>query len=295
MTTTDRTPTRVLTTALAALVATGLAILALGALTRSLWDRVAAPGPSSLDEVVAALAAATALALAVWLGLGLVIGVLGHLPGRVGALARAASGRWTPVVTQRLAAVLVGAVVGAVAAPASAVGDSVVPAPGFSASAAASSTPSATATTAMPLPPAGPGFTSTAPTSAPTSAATTGPTSEPTSEPTPAATSPVAPTSDIAPPGWTPTRPLVRPQPSPELVTGRVADGAEEGSVVVRRGDSLWAIAARHLDAGASDAEIARAWPRWYAANRDVIGDDPHLLHPGMVLQVPGSRTAVTR
>jgi LysM repeat protein len=292
MTTTDRTPTRVLTTALAALVATGVAILALGALTRSLWDRVVAPGPSSLDEVVAALAAAAALALAVWLGLGLVVGVLGHLPGRVGALARAASGRWTPVVTQRLAAVLVGAVVGAMAAPTSAVGESVVPAPGFSASAAASSTPSATATAATPLPPTtGPGFTSTAPTSSPTSAATT----EPTSEPTRPATSPVAPTSDVAPPGWTPTRPLVRPQPSPELVTGRVAPGAEEGTVVVRRGDSLWAIAARHLDAGASDAEIARAWPRWYAANREVIGDDPDLLHPGMVLQVPGSRTAVTR
>ena len=55
------------------------------------------------------------------------------------------------------------------------------------------------------------------------------------------------------------------------------------------------AIAARHLGVDANDAEVARAWPRWYAANRDVIGPDPDLLHPGMVLAIPGSRTAVTR
>jgi nucleoid-associated protein YgaU len=62
------------------------------------------------------------------------------------------------------------------------------------------------------------------------------------------------------------------------------SDAAE---VVVRRGDSLWSIAARHLGPGASDAEIAEAWPAWYTTNRDVVGDDPDLILPGQVLQAP--------
>ena len=55
----------------------------------------------------------------------------------------------------------------------------------------------------------------------------------------------------------------------------------------MRRGDSLWSIAARHLGPDASDAEIARAWPAWFEANRDVVGDDPDLLRPGQVLRAP--------
>jgi nucleoid-associated protein YgaU len=57
--------------------------------------------------------------------------------------------------------------------------------------------------------------------------------------------------------------------------------------VVVRPGDCLWDIAAAHLGPGATAAEIARAWPRWYAANRAVIGPDPNLIHPGQRLVPP--------
>ena len=46
------------------------------------------------------------------------------------------------------------------------------------------------------------------------------------------------------------------------------------------RGDTLWAIAARSLPAGATNAQIARACSQWHAANRDVIGDDPNLIFP---------------
>jgi hypothetical protein len=49
----------------------------------------------------------------------------------------------------------------------------------------------------------------------------------------------------------------------------------------------LWNIAARHLGPHASAAEIARAWPRWYAANRAVIGIDPGVILPGQVLYAP--------
>jgi nucleoid-associated protein YgaU len=58
---------------------------------------------------------------------------------------------------------------------------------------------------------------------------------------------------------------------------------------VVRRGDSLWSIAARHLGPGASDAEIAAQWPRWWHANRAVIGTDPDLILPGTRLIPPSS------
>jgi nucleoid-associated protein YgaU len=69
------------------------------------------------------------------------------------------------------------------------------------------------------------------------------------------------------------------------LVTGAGAPPSAE--VVVHRGDSLWSIARRHLGAGATDTEVAAAWPHWYAANRDVIGPDPDLLLPGQVLHAP--------
>jgi len=70
--------------------------------------------------------------------------------------------------------------------------------------------------------------------------------------------------------------------------TRATAAGPDETvRVTVRHGDTLWAIAAAHLGPHASDAEIARDWPRWYEANRHVIGADPDLLLPGTVLVAP--------
>jgi hypothetical protein len=63
-------------------------------------------------------------------------------------------------------------------------------------------------------------------------------------------------------------------------------------TVVVAPGDTLWDIAARHLPVGASAADIATAWPAWYAANAATIGPDPGLILPGQVLVTP---PAVTR
>jgi nucleoid-associated protein YgaU len=60
----------------------------------------------------------------------------------------------------------------------------------------------------------------------------------------------------------------------------------------VRRGDSLWLIAERGLGHGASNSAIAAEWPRWYAANRAVIGDDPDLVLPGQQLRPPDSSSA---
>ncbi|HEX6577497.1 MAG TPA: LysM domain-containing protein [Jiangellaceae bacterium] len=65
------------------------------------------------------------------------------------------------------------------------------------------------------------------------------------------------------------------------------AGGSTPDAVVVVSGDCLWTIAARAIGPDATDAEIAVAWPRWYARNRVNIGTDPDLLIPGMVLRPP--------
>jgi nucleoid-associated protein YgaU len=75
--------------------------------------------------------------------------------------------------------------------------------------------------------------------------------------------------------------------PMPERpVAGRV----QPRTVVVRPGDTLWDIAARHLGGASTTAEVAATWPQWYAANRSVIGNDPGLITPGTVLHAPHVR-----
>lgn len=66
-----------------------------------------------------------------------------------------------------------------------------------------------------------------------------------------------------------------------------VMSAANPQSVVVRPGDTLWAIAARSLPPGATNSEIASACARWYATNRAVIGADPDLIHPQQRLTPP--------
>ncbi len=48
----------------------------------------------------------------------------------------------------------------------------------------------------------------------------------------------------------------------------------------VRAGDSLWAIAVQAYGNGAQ-------WPRIYDANKQLIGNNPNLIHPGQVLHIP--------
>ena len=53
----------------------------------------------------------------------------------------------------------------------------------------------------------------------------------------------------------------------------------------VERGESLWSITSDELDG--TDAEVARAWPELYTLNRNAVGDDPSLIHPGAELVLP--------
>jgi nucleoid-associated protein YgaU len=83
-----------------------------------------------------------------------------------------------------------------------------------------------------------------------------------------------------------------RPDPSPATEHPKAehpkAPHADvEHPVRVQPGDSLWLIAARRLGPTADPAQVAASWPRWYAANRHVIGADPDLIRPGQLLSPP--------
>ena len=91
--------------------------------------------------------------------------------------------------------------------------------------------------------------------------------------------------------------PTARSSPAPAATPASptsvdVAPAATSG-YTVRPGDSLWAIACRQLAADGvdtSDESVDRQWRAIYAANVDVIGDDPDLIYPGTVLSIPEER-----
>jgi hypothetical protein len=225
------------------------------------------PAPLAPEQALTLVAAVAGTAAALWLALGLLAALLGHLPGRFGALAGATADRFAPACTRRVAAVLVGASLGGALAPGTAAGDT-AGAPVAPATHTASVAPAAAwSATGLDRPAAvaAPGWR-------PSGWSVTGDRG--------------VGLAGTPSPGWVPERPRVRPQPAVELlsVTPTSDDG---GRVVVHRGDTLWGIARAHLGPDASDEEVAAAWPRWHAANHDVIGDDPDVLQPGQVLRTP--------
>ena len=70
---------------------------------------------------------------------------------------------------------------------------------------------------------------------------------------------------------------------------------ATDRTVTVAPGDTLWEIAARSLGPQASAPAVDAEWRLWYAANREVIGADPHLLLPGTRLEAPATGTGADR
>jgi hypothetical protein len=87
---------------------------------------------------------------------------------------------------------------------------------------------------------------------------------------------------------WNPT---AAPAPAAPALPAVAPSAAARSSaaVVVRPGDSLWAIAGDHLPGRPSGAQIAAAWPAWWAANRDAVGSNPDLIEPGLRLTPPAS------
>ncbi|WP_084631175.1 LysM peptidoglycan-binding domain-containing protein [Demequina aestuarii] len=76
--------------------------------------------------------------------------------------------------------------------------------------------------------------------------------------------------------------------------TAAPADRSRDRLHVVAPGDSLWSITADAIDGGLHDGSISRdagaiaaAWPQLYEANRETVGTDPSLIHPGQELTIP--------
>ena len=90
--------------------------------------------------------------------------------------------------------------------------------------------------------------------------------------------------ADQSPP--LPLRPVTAPTEAAHVEPPR-ARSFPPATVRVRPGDALWTIAADLAGPGADDAEIDRTWRVIYADNRERIGDEPDLLHPGTTLTVP--------
>lgn len=243
-------------------------------------------GPALVDwltrtpvgQSIATLAGLAAELCLLWLCLGAALVCLGRLPGLVGRLSDAIAARVTPLVVRRAVEAALGAVVATgstavtaapavAAAPVAAVAPAVAAAPMAAVAPAVAAAPTGTAATSR--------YVSTA-----------GATDPPAVDMIWArggTTPPVPPLPFLDRPASPSATPSPR-FPHPVLVP---SSPVPDHAVVVRRGDSLWAIAGRHLGPTATDAQIAAAWPRWYATNRAVIGPDPDLLLPGQRLMPP--------
>lgn len=283
-------PRHRLRAALCCTVGAAMATALLGRLASVTWPpSIAVARP---EDVVAGVLAWAGAALAGWLTVGTLLAAVSLLPGAVGTLAARIAVAVTPRAVRGVLAMALGAYTGSMALPAGAAGWG--PAlPGAGATASRSATVAACTGPATTRPT--PGATSPAPDPAfhPT-LEHRGPATSPTGPPCPSP--PGSPPRDTAPapaesasPGWRPTAPPARPGPggSRLLAPPPRITAASSDVVTVRRGDSLWSIAARHLGPVASDAEVARAWPQWYTANRDVLGPDPDALFPGQQLRPP--------
>ncbi len=207
--------------------------------------------PLVAEDALLALVAGVAAAGLGWLALGVVLEVLAALPGVLGRAARTVSAAVSPRIVRRGAAVVLGIGLGA----------------GLGAG----------------------------PTAAAQSRSAYAAVHDAVAAAAPAATPGDA--GHLPDPAWRPLAPDPGPRGGdrvashPDVTAGSAAPRRQRVSttdrIVVRRGDSLWAIAARHLGGAASVREVAGEWPRWYAVNRQVIGPDPDLIVPGQVLRQP--------
>lgn len=241
-----------------------------------------------VESVATTVVAALAWLTVTWLVLAILLVAASNAPGRVGALATVASAVLVPATTQRLIAATLGVTLltGLAAGTAS----------------AAPSTSPATSPTTAPGPvsaldldwPSTPNLATAARNVAPHAPAAT---AAPAPTPVPDTTFSPAPapiTPGAAPPRDTEGRntdgrdtgdPATRSSENRATRDQERSPGAQE--VVVLRGESLWTIAARSLGPAATNDQIAREWPRWWAANRQVIGDNPDLIKPGLRLTPP--------
>ncbi len=276
---------------------------------------------SSATDPFAPLVAAVTLvawAAALWLALSVLVTVAGDCPGWTGRIGRALSRRLVPAAMRRTLQLTLGLTM-AVSALGATTASASAPAPPAPSSSEATSGPAGPGNPSLDWPtvragapgPGPAGTSSAAPTSvsspspiagaqaaaaqvaaAQADAAQADAAQAAAGEPAPAAASrstalPVPSTEPAAAPpeqdrAALPTASAATTRPAPAATSG--------GSVSVRPGDSLWSISRAHLRAAGADAspaDVARAWPQWWEANRQLVGDDPDLVLPGAQLTPP--------
>ncbi len=264
---TSATAERAVVVALAGAVAATACLSVFVRVASSSWarvDDVARADPS--DVLLTGIAALGALGC-LWLGSSTVIAALAELPGVLGAASDRVARTFVPSLVRRAVAVAVGSAIAA-AAP-------------MSASAYAASPVSWSAAALIPGDAPDPSLRPLGEPSSPLHA--------------PVATQAAQATQAAPDPGFVPAPPS---QPAPSATGIDALERTPRPSVdprsihVVQRGDTLWDIAAAHLGRGATPAQIAAAWPQWYAANRQTIGADPGHIVPGQQLIAPSSAPA---
>jgi hypothetical protein len=252
-----------------AVIGWAVVTLLLVRVTSSAAAQLTRPGPARPEDAVTLITGAGGLVTAAWLALATLVTVLAATRPRswAGAVATRTAGMIAPDGLRRVVLLAIGVgLVGAapaVAAPVRPVGGPVPP------TAVAAAGPVAA--------PLDPGWAAVA-----------------SAGDRLRATAPGAGSRDLDP-GWVPVPATAATTP------GTVRDGLPgpsvrprpqtEDAVVVRRGDCLWTIAARQLGPAATDARTAAEWPRWYAANRAVLGP-PDLLAPGQRLHPPARQAS---
>ena len=247
------------------------------------WLRIA-PGAfdggtlPGFDVLLGLLASVAGLAVVTWWLLSMGLAVTAALLAAAGApRASRITGAFAPAFMRRLALAVLGlSLAAAPAAHADTLPDPTWQ-PSVSVPAMLAATPPASAAAGVDTPAA-------QTPAAQTPAAGTAPAEAASAETTAAGSAPEP--TPLPQPGWTPSAPLA---PTGLLVQqpARGAETAGPPTVEVRPGDTLWSIVARHLGPGATELDIAAAWPDWYAANRGAIGDSPHLILPGQLLTAP--------
>lgn len=274
--------------------------LQLVASNRAAWQSVSEPGPATVDQALAALCGSLALVIALWLLSALLLSLLAALgSGSSAASAALSSGArvLAPRVLRNAVAALLGVAIAAAPAAADVTG---ARAPSGAATAQLHRSQGAgqdlglspvwTPTTPETVTPRSdllPGWLAGI---SPSPGADQSRSAQAQSESSPSERTHSRRTRS-GHPGSAQAGPMASasgatgsaPMPSPARRTRSDPDG----EIVVRRGDTLWSLAERHLGPGATDGEIAVEWPHWFTANRAVIGGNPDHLVPGERLRPP--------
>lgn len=232
------------------------------------WAAIAAAGPAGPADGILLITGLGGILLSLWLGLGVTLSALSALPGALGHTCRQLAGRVAPAAVRKVVAFILGTTLTAALIPGTALADTAGISHEALHGAVAATAQQARHTTiglAVVAPDASFRFVS-------------GP----------------ADNTDAAPSAaWSADRPASSERyDTPARSASQQRPSSAQDHIVVLRGDTLWSIAAHHLGPAPSAADIEAEWPRWLAANRDVIGDDANLILPGQLLRRPPSPRA---